>query len=153
MPTSLETIYNYVLMRPWLATSGQPKPEQFADIAGAGYSAVINLALPSSDHAVANEGSLVTEHGMSYHHIPVPFDAPDASHLRTFYGVMRALDGDKVWVHCVVNARVSAFVYHYLKHEKQSEETDARSPILERWEPQMDEVWKRFIELPTVADG
>jgi len=46
-----------------------------------------------------------------------------------------------------VNARVSAFMYLYLKHVKGLEDHAARSPLLLRWAPQMDEVWKAFLGL------
>src|SRR5450756_117291 len=35
-----------------------------------------NLALPTSDNAIPNEGSVVTSLGMAYVHIPVDFKAP-----------------------------------------------------------------------------
>lgn len=149
--SELKTITNYVPMADDLGTSGQPTVEQFRSIADAGYDAVINLALPSSDHAIPEEGSVVTGLGMSYFHIPVDFAAPTVDDLKQFLGVMRALDGHRVWVHCVVNARVSAFVYHYLKRERKLAETACRSPILEKWEPQMDEVWRAFLALDDAA--
>lgn len=150
----ISDIYHYEQMADWLGTSGQPERAQFKAIADAGYDAVVNLALPTSDNAIADEGSVVTALQMSYYHIPVKFDAPTIDDLRTFFGVMRALDGKKVWVHCVVNARVSAFVYHYLRFEKGVDETAARSSLLSRWEPQMDEVWRRFLDLsPASVSG
>jgi len=144
---TLNEIKNLVPLTPDIGTSGQPRREQIADIAEAGYRAVVNLALADSDHAIADEGSLVASLGMSYFHIPVRFDAPTREDLETFIGVMRALEDRKVWVHCVVNARVSAFMYHYLRHERGVDESAARSPVLERWAPQMDDTWKAFISL------
>ena len=111
--------------------------------------AVINLALPESDRAIADEGSIIAGLGMHYVHLPVQMENPTLDNLRTFIGVMRALDGKKVWVHCVVNARVSAFVFHYLRKEKNLPEQDARSSILDQWEPKMDVVWKAFLAIPT----
>ena len=151
--SDLSDITNYVQLTDDIGSSGQPTREQFALIAAAGYAAVINLALPTSDHAIPEEGSLVTSLGMSFHHIPVDFAAPTLEDLRLFIGVMQALEGKSVWVHCVVNARVSAFLYHYLKRVRKLDETDCRSPILERWEPQMDETWQTFLALDAAAIG
>jgi protein tyrosine phosphatase (PTP) superfamily phosphohydrolase (DUF442 family) len=145
--SELQGITNFVQLRDDLGTSGQPQVGQFAAIASAGYAAVINLALPTSDHAIPEEGSVVTGLGMRYFHIPVDFAAPTVDDLRTFFGVMRALEGRKVWVHCVVNARVSAFCYHYLRHVRGLDEAASRSPVLASWEPRMDEVWRRFLAL------
>ncbi len=145
--TELAGITNFVQLTPDVGTSGQPEREQFSLIARAGYAGVVNLALPTSDHAIADEGSVVTGLGMSYFHIPVEFSAPSVEDLRTFFGAMQALEGKKVWVHCVVNARVSAFMYLYLKHVRGLDDAAARSPVLNRWQPTMDAVWKDFIAL------
>ncbi len=110
--SDLTDIYHFEQITPRIGCSGQPTADQFALIAQADYAAVINLALADSDNALPNEGSLVTAQGMSFQHIPVRFDAPTLADLKTFFGVMRALTPRKVWVHCVVNARVSAFLYH-----------------------------------------
>jgi len=145
--SELDSITNFVPMPTDIGTSGQPRREQFDAIAAAGYQAVVNLALPTSDHAIPDEGSIVTGLGMRYFHIPVVFEAPTVDDLRTFIGVMKAMQGQKVWVHCVVNARVSAFVYHYLRHVQGLDETAARSPVLEKWAPRMDETWRNFLSL------
>ena len=145
--TNLAEITNFVQLTDDIGTSGQPSRDQFSAIADAGYDAVVNLALPTSDHAIADEGSLVTALGMRYIHIPVKFDAPTVDDLRTFAGVLQALDGKKVWVHCVVNARVSAFMYHYLRHVRCLDEAASRSVVLERWEPRMDDTWRAFLSL------
>lgn len=140
-------ITNFVQLTEDVATSGQPTREQFAEIAAKGYRAVVNLALAESDHAVPEEGSLVAAAGMSYAHIPVRWDGPTVDDLRLFIGTMRALEGRKVWVHCVLNLRVSAFMYHYLRNDRGLPEAQSRSPVLDRWGPRMDEVWKRFLAL------
>ena len=37
-----------------IATSGQPTEQQFSEIAESGYTVVINLALPTSIHAIVS---------------------------------------------------------------------------------------------------
>jgi len=49
-----------------VGTAGQPSEDQFRSVRDAGFEAVINLALPTSDKAMAHEGSIVTGLGMSY---------------------------------------------------------------------------------------
>ncbi len=148
----LSSIYHYEQLADWLGTSGQPKPDQFSLISDAGYQLVVNLALPSSDHAVPNEGSLVTALGMAYVHIPVSFESPQVEDLRRFFGVLDAYSSSKVWVHCVVNARVSVFSYHYLTKRRGVADADARSSLLERWEPEMDSVWRDFLAIPVIEN-
>ena len=128
-----------------IASSGQPTEAQFNEIASGGYDAIINLAMPDHENSIAIEGSIVTSLGMTYIHIPVPFDAPNEDHFATFSGYMDALKDKKVWVHCMVNARVSAFLFRYLQNNRGFTATEAKTPILEQWLPEMDNVWKEFL--------
>lgn len=130
-----------------VGTAGQPTVEQFRQIAELGYSFVINLAMHDSDNAIAEEGNIVSSLGMSYFHMPVPFDKPSVEHVKTFIRIMDALDGEKVFVHCAVNARVSAFMYKYLTLRKSLGEAESTSPVLEQWLPHMDDAWKSIINL------
>jgi len=143
----LAEILNHVQLTPRIGTSGQPTPEQLKEIAAAGYQAVINLALPTSDNALADEAGHVTRLRMAYFQIPVLFEAPRADEARTFVGVMRALEDRPVWVHCAMNLRVSAFMYVYLRHDLGLPEAEARSPMLAKWEPRMDEMWRKVLAL------
>src|SRR4051812_49728222 len=112
-PTSLSEIYSFCAVGAKLGTAGQPTPEQLRVVREAGFDAVINLALPTSDNALANEGSVVTGLDMSYVHIPVDFTLPTAQDFRAFCRVMEAFDGRPLFVHCAANKRVSAFVFLY----------------------------------------
>ena len=140
----LNDIYHYEALAEWLGTAGQPTSDQFELIASSGYQAVINLALADSDNAVADEGNLVAALGMSYHHIPVDFGNPTDRDLALFTGVMEALEGNRVFVHCVVNARVSAFCFRYLTETKGWPADQATTRLLRRWESQMDDTWQAF---------
>ncbi len=71
-----------------IGTAGQPTEEQLRRVGQAGYQALINLALPTSDNALPNEGGIVTSAGMAYAHLPVNFDAPADEDFRRFRGVM-----------------------------------------------------------------
>src|SRR5213592_3399564 len=112
-PTTMSEIYSFRALGERIGTAGQPTQEQFRMVREAGFEAVINLALPTSDNALANEGSVVTGLGMSYVHIPVDFKAPASRDFRAFCRVMEAFDERPVFVHCAANKRVSAFVFLY----------------------------------------
>ena len=129
-----------------IGTSGHPKPADFEVIAAQGYQVIVNLAMHDADDAIAEEGSLVSKAGMSYVHLPVPWDAPTADHLKTFIGIMDALEGKNVLVHCQVNACVSAFMFKYLTFKGVSQ-AEARTPLMDKWLPQMDATWKAFLAL------
>ncbi len=138
---------NFHQATPDIATSGQPDKAQIHQIADEGYEAVINLAMHDSDNALPDEGSLVASLGMSYFNIPVPFDEPTEQHLEDFVGLMELLSKRKVWVHCAVNARVSAFMYQYLTQVKGVSKEDATSPLLAKWRAKMDDAWQSFMEI------
>ena len=139
-------LLNFHQITPRIGTAGHPKATDFPSIATEGYEVVINLAMHDADDAIAEEGSLVSKAGMSYFHLPVPWEAPTADHLKTFIGIMDALEDKKILVHCQVNARVSAFMLKYLTF-KGVAETEATTPLMEKWLPQMDDNWKAFLAL------
>jgi protein tyrosine phosphatase (PTP) superfamily phosphohydrolase (DUF442 family) len=141
---SIENILNTILINKNISTSGQPSPNQFAGIAEAGFTSVINLAMPDSTNALPDEGGFVSEAGMNYFHIPVPFEAPTRAHLSLFLKLMKALEKEKVWVHCALNWRVSAFMAHYQRGTLKLPKSE-QVPMLESWQP--DEVWQGFLQL------
>jgi len=141
----VNNIKNYVRVSDDIATSGQPGREDFAEIANAGYAAVVNLAMGTSPDAIPDEGDVASAAGLAYYQIPVVWTAPEMSDLDRFFSVMDSLQGGKVWVHCVLNMRASAFVYLYRLIELGVPEEEARAPMDRVWEP--DEVWRGFIEL------
>jgi len=143
-PTMLTEIYNFRAVGERLGTAGQPTEGQFRMVREAGFEAVINLALPTSDNALANEGSIVTSLGMSYVHIPVDFKAPTSQDFRAFCRVMEAFEDRPVFVHCAANMRVSAFVFLYRVVRQRVAAPEAERDLRAIWQP--DAVWSRFIQ-------
>lgn len=141
----MDNIRNFIQLTENIGTAGQPMAEQFAVIAKNGFQHVINLAMPDHPDAIENEGALVAEQGMSYLHIPVPFDQPTAHHVRLFCNFLSGVKHDNVFVHCIMNYRVSAFMFHYLHKCEGWAAADARSPMFETWE--VDSVWSDLINL------
>jgi protein tyrosine phosphatase (PTP) superfamily phosphohydrolase (DUF442 family) len=140
---SLNQILNYFPISDNLATAGQPQREQFLDIARAGFTVVINLALTSSDNAIPDEAIAVNNLGMEYIHIPVVWEAPQPGDFERFCKEMVRLRGRKVFVHCALNMRVSAFVYLYRVLEQGANPDEVKWDMLSIWEP--EGVWKDFI--------
>jgi len=136
-------IRNFVQLTERIATSGQPTPDQLPQIAAAGYRVVINLAMPDHPESFAGEAQQVSQLGMQYIHIPVPFDAPEPGHVRQFCEAIQQHEHEQVWVHCIMNYRVSAFLYLYLKHRRGYGEKEARSPMFDHWQP--DPVWQEVL--------
>ena len=145
----LQSVLNFYAMTGNIATAGQPTPDQFTQVKDADYSAVINLAMPESANALANEGEIVNGLGMSYTHIPVPWNAPSAEHVKTFFDTMGALEknGQNVLVHCAANYRASVFTYKYLTLRKGLSAEEATTPLLKKWLPEMDANWLAIMAL------
>jgi len=140
---NIESIFNYQVLSEKLASAGQPERDKFKQIQSAGYQVVINLAMPDSGHAIPDEASLVEGLGMEYIAIPVVWTAPQLADLTAFFQAMDKRWDQKVFVHCAMNFRASAFIFLYRVLRQQEAPEIAREDMLEIWEP--DEIWQKFI--------
>jgi len=138
----LTDVLNFLEISPQLGTAGQPTADQFQEIAEAGYQAVINLSMPDSTGAIANEAEIVQTLGMQYIHLPVAWDMPRVDDLRAFFQAVETLP-KPVFIHCAMNMRVSVFVYLY-RTLRLSVPVSIAKPDLEKiWLP--NPVWQEFI--------
>lgn len=136
-------ILNWRRLGPTLTSSGQPSEAKLAEIAALGIGEVINLGPHSHVQALPDEAASVTALGMSYTYIPVDFAAPTEDDYAAFVAAMSEVEaaGRTVHVHCIVNARVSAFLYRYRRDA--IGETAARAELESVWQPAG--VWAAFI--------
>lgn len=128
----------------WLWTSGQLSQNDIARLPSLGIEAVVNLATPTSSNALAGEAEMVAREGIPYFQIPVTWENPQHEQLELFFSLLAALYGRRLWVHCAMNMRVSAFVYLYRRIILGEDEQAAASPLREVWQP--DAVWQAFID-------
>ena len=140
----ISQIKNFIEISENIGTAGQPTEAQFSAIKEAGYEVVVNLAMPTSTNAIPNERQLVNSQEMIYVHIPVKWEAPTGKNLDDFFGIMKANESKKVFVHCALNMRVSAFVYLFRVIWQGVTPADAKEQLHQIWEP--DGVWRDFIE-------
>ena len=142
--SSLAGIYNYRAVDETLGTSGQPTVEQLGSIAQAGFTTVINLALHDDPrYSLPDEAGTVRSLGLVYVHIPVQFAAPQPADLLAFFAAMEKHGGEKVWVHCAANMRVSAFIGLYRVLRLGWEHEPAFALMRGLWKP--DDLWAGFI--------
>ena len=127
---------------PYIAASGQPTEKQLEDIALLGFEAIINLC--GADASDSKEDAVATSLGMSYIHIPVPWQNPLLDHFQLFVSILTALENKKTWVHCQLNKRASVFLYLYRKHILSEDPGQALADLKALWQP--DEVWMAFIK-------
>lgn len=140
-PTS---IYNWYRLDDRITTSGQPTEDQLAEIASLGVGHIVNLALHSHERALPDEAASVSALGMNYIHIPVDFGNPTEADFSSFCSIMAGLDDRPVHVHCILNMRVSAFLYRYRRDVLGMDEGEARADMEKIWEP--EGVWAAFVE-------
>ena len=136
-------IPNWRRIDPRITTSGQPNEAQLGVIAGLGVTRVVNLALHTHEKALKDEAGSVAALGMAYIHIPVAFIAPTEEDFARFRAVLDEPSDAPLHVHCIVNARVSAFFYRYRRDVLGMDEAKARAAMETVWKP--GGVWARFI--------
>lgn len=132
-----------------ITTSGSLAATDIARLAGIGVEHIVNLALPDSPRALAGEEDLVAAQGLRYTHIPVPFDQPDESHFAKFRAAMDA-DAAPIHIHCVMNWRVSGFLYRYNREVRGMADAEARALLERQWSPETADhadapAWAQFI--------
>jgi protein tyrosine phosphatase (PTP) superfamily phosphohydrolase (DUF442 family) len=140
----LEAIRSFVELSEKVGTSGQPTSEQFVDIKNAGYELVVNLALPTSTHALPNEADIVTSLGMEYIHIPVDWEVPQVDDALRFFEVMQANHNKNIFVHCAANMRVSTFMFLYRTLCQNMPVAEAQKDLNKIWVPEPH--WQSFID-------
>ncbi|MBC8142280.1 MAG: protein tyrosine phosphatase family protein [Armatimonadetes bacterium] len=127
-----------------LATAGQPTATQFALVRDAGFDTVINLAPEDSTGALADEDLIVENLGMNYVPVPVRWQNPTDADLHRFFAEMdERKQREKLFVHCIANMRVSAFMYLYRVSREGVAEPEARAAMHSIWTP--NETWQAFL--------
>ena len=139
-----ETIFNWRRLDDRVTTSGQPTEPQLADIQALGVRHVVNLGLHTHEKALPDEAASVSRLGMTYIHIPVDFQNPTEQDFQQFCAVMERLKDVPIHVHCIANARVSAFFYRYRRDVLGMDEPQARAEMEAVWQPKG--VWVEFVE-------
>ena len=127
-----------------ITLSGQPTEEQLAKIKDLGVTHVINLGPHHNKGALEDEAGAVAALGMEYIYIPVEFDRPSDEDFDKFCDAIESHADTQVHVHCIYNARVSAFFYRYAKTGRGGiAEADAHALMDSIWRPGDD--WAEFI--------
>lgn len=155
---TLQDIPQFYQLTETLGTAGQPLPDQFSLIREQGYEMVINLsarpdapnALPM-ERAAASEPELVQKTGMEYLFMPVDWFSPEQADLDKFFAVMKENRGRKLFVHCALNCRVSAFLFLYRVIVEDVPIPEAKAHVDPLWKaatgklPEEHETWTRFV--------
>jgi|GEM_PF-214851 len=145
----LSDIANYVPINEHVATGGQPTEAQITELAKHGFQIVINLGLNDPRYSLADEAGSVQALGMTYHHIPITFNAPLPNQLRDFVALMDSAVDQRIFIHCALNYRSSCFTALYGQVRWRWSEWHADEFIHGIWRP--DAIWSTFIERARAA--
>jgi len=136
-------ILNWRRLDEKITTSGQLSESQLAEVRKLGVTHVINLGPHTHEQALPNEADIVQALGMEYIHIPVDFERPTETELSCFRAAIVELKDELVHVHCIYNARVTAFIYRLRTEVAGIDERSARDFMESVWRP--GGVWALFI--------
>jgi len=141
--SNLPEIINWRRLDHRTTLSGQPTEEQLSQINELGISHIINLGPHTNNGALKDEAGTVTELGMTYIYIPVDFENPTNDDFTNFCNAMESVADNHVHVHCIYNARVSAFFYRYAQSGRGYSEAETSTLMDGIWRP--GGVWAKFI--------
>jgi protein tyrosine phosphatase (PTP) superfamily phosphohydrolase (DUF442 family) len=136
---------NYVVATERLHTAGQPSADTLATLGDKGFQLVVNLAPPTNQGAVADEGKLVAEHGATYVNIPVDWQKPTYADFAMFSAVMSGAEDKKVLVHCQMNMRASAFTFLHRVVNEHVPPAEAYTALKAVWVPR--DQWAEFVKM------
>lgn len=133
-----------------VSLSGQPTEEQLGDLSDAGIKRIINLGPHSNKGALKDETAAVAKLGMAYVYIPVDFENPTDGNYQDFCAALMDAIALPLHVHCIYNARVSAFFYRYATEGRGGNPDNAFALMDGIWRP--GGVWATFIDKPADAN-
>lgn len=104
---------------------------------------VINLAMHNKG-ALKKEDKIVSKNGMMYIHIPINWKKPEKKRLELFLSLLETLEksNKKVFIHCIMNYRVSVFMYIYKKVILKHEDAELIAPK----DYKINKIWEKLIK-------
>lgn len=139
----LPHVLNWRRLDDKITLSGQPTEDQLAEIKAFGITHIINLGPHHNKGALPDEKASVEALGMVYIYIPVEFEDPTDADFAQFCDALEGLQTTRIHVHCIYNARVTAFFFRYAKVGRGLPEADALALMDGIWRPGDD--WAKFI--------
>jgi protein tyrosine phosphatase (PTP) superfamily phosphohydrolase (DUF442 family) len=143
----LPHVINWRRLSDQITTSGQPTEAELAEIKALGVTQIVNLGPHTNRGALDDEPASVAALGLEYIYIPVDFAAPTQADFDAFNAALAAHKGRQIHVHCIYNARVSAFFYRAAAPADRDALFQNMDGI---WRP--GGVWASFIDKPEDVD-
>lgn len=103
-----DAIPNYHVIRPGIATAGQPSAESIKKLKSLGFKTVVNLRTPGEDKIVEKEKAAVAAQGLTYVSVPVTPASLSAADIAAVKKVLDDKSAGPVLLHCHSANRVGA---------------------------------------------
>ncbi|MCR4300937.1 MAG: protein tyrosine phosphatase family protein [Sulfuricaulis sp.] len=97
-----------------------------------------------AEYSLPGEREIVNSLGMRYIHIPVVWERPTRTDLERFFETMDKLSGNRLFIHCAANKRVSVFMALYRQLRLEWPPETVAPDVQAIWEP--DAVWRPFMK-------
>lgn len=124
MPPSIEGVPNYHVVRPGLATAGQPTEEALRQLKTLGFKTVVNLR--TEREGAKDEEKLVTDHGLRYVWVPLTASTLTPADVDAVAAVLEDASAGPVLLHCSIANRAGGLVAATLvRNGKSVEEAEA----------------------------
>jgi uncharacterized protein (TIGR01244 family) len=141
-PAAVEGVPNYHVVRPGLATAGQPSPEALKRLKALGFKTVINLR--TEGETTIDEEKLVREQGLRYVWVPLTSATLTAKDVDAVAAVLDDPAAEPVLLHCTVANRAGGLWAAYLARKGKSlDEAEAEGVKAGLATPAMKEAVRR----------
>ena len=146
-------IPNFRVYSAHFASSGQIAGHHLKPLQRDGFQRIVYLAYRGQGNATdrLSIDRQATDLGMSYVHIPVPWQSPSPIDYQTFAAVMNSQPGQKTLLHCQMNYRASAFSFLYRVLELGTPFDEAARDLFAVWNP--DQTWLDLINTVLAANN
>jgi uncharacterized protein (TIGR01244 family) len=140
----------YRLIRPDLATAGQPSPEALARLAQMGFKTVVNLR--TEKEGAAEEKPVVEAQGLAYVWVPVTLDTFSLADVEAVEKVLDDPAAGPVLFHCASSNRVGGlWAVIQARKGRSLEEALAAGRTAGLHSPQMEDAVRRVLGAPPPA--
>ena len=149
----VSSIINLREYTPTFASSGQLAAHHLEPLRQQGFERIVYIAYRAQGDAseTLSIDRQATDLGLSYVHIPVPWQSPTLRDYQTFAAIMRSQPTMKTLLHCQMNYRASAFSFLYRVLELDTPMPTAAADLYQIWSP--NSTWMTFINSVLVTNN
>lgn len=140
-------VVNFTKVDATVACGGETSHEAIAEIAAQGFRTVINLRLPT-EPGVLEEEAVVRSAGLSYLHLPMDPNAPQAETAEQFLAAVADGAVQPVYIHCASANRVGAVwaIKRVVQDGWSRQDAIAEAEAIGMKSPVMHEFVQRFLD-------